>query len=394
VNSGRRQLLLADGIAALSVLLFLVGTVFLRIAEPDAGIGAVVNSAAFILGFGGMGWLLARRLPQNPLGWSLSVGGFMWALSGAVGGWAQLALTGHVGLGAVARLCVLLDGFDWIFAMPFSVQLPLLLLPDGQLISRRWRPAAWLLLAGGTLGTLGFLTIPGHIEGTAPERHLVNPLGVRLLGSVPRAVAILGAASLLLGMLIGVAAVVVRFRRSHGVQRQQLLWVVLGGCLLLLAPLAAFLPAIPPAISNVVSALAIFALPVCIAIAVLRYKLYDLGRLVSRTASYATVSAILIGLYAGLVTLSASVASGTSSLTVAAATLAAAALFQPMRRRVQGVIDQRFNRARFDAARTVEEFSLRLRDEVELDAVRADLVAVVGTTMQPTVVFLWLRGTT
>ncbi|MEP6697096.1 MAG: hypothetical protein ABJA34_09485 [Pseudonocardiales bacterium] len=137
--------------------------------------------------------------------------------------------------------------------------------------------------------------------------------------------------------------------------------------------------------------LGINAVPVCVAVAVLRYKLYDLGRIVSRSVSYALITAVLIGVYVGLVTLAAAVFGGTSSLSVAVATLVAAALFQPLRRRVQSVVNHRFNRTRYDAERPVESFSRRLRDEVELEAVRADLLAVVDKTMQPAAAGLWLR---
>lgn len=387
----RSRRLAADVVAAVSVLLLAAGWVMERVAHPHGSLAGGVGSTAFVLGFGGMGWLMARRLPANPIGWCFAVGGLTWALGGVSGGWAELAQTGHAPLGAFARWCAQLEVFEWVFAMPFSIQLPLLLLPDGRTLSRRWRLAVWAVAAGVVLGTAGFATLPGVIDGTPPQRHLVNPLGVRALGPVPMIIARAGAGLLLLAMLAGVAAAVIRFRRSHGVERQQMRWVALGGCVLLSAPASALIPGVPSTVGGAVGTVGIAAVPVCVGVAVLRYRLYDLGRVVSRTLSYAVVTALLIAVYIALVTGLARLLPGSSSLAVAASTLAAAALFQPLRHRVQSLVDHRFNRARYDADRTVDGFSRRLRDEVDLAAVRSDLLGVVDTALQPASVGLWVR---
>jgi hypothetical protein len=181
---------------------------------------------------------------------------------------------------------------------------------------------------------------------------------------------------------------VLRFRSSRGVERQQLRWVVAGAGaagVLLLLPLSELLGPWKDGI-------AVLCVPVSVGVAVLRYRLWDLDRLVSRTATYALVTALLVVPYLLILPATSHLAGGSGSLAVAAATLAAAALFQPLRRRVQALVDRRFNRRRYDATRTLEGFATRLRDQVDLDALRAELLAVVDQTMQPTQASLWLRA--
>jgi hypothetical protein len=188
-------------------------------------------------------------------------------------------------------------------------------------------------------------------------------------------------------------SVVLRFRSSHGVERQQLRWVAAGAVGTAVGPLVLA----PLDISGVLPTRDLFSiplllsLPVAIAVAVLRYRLWDLDRLVSRTVTYAAVTALLLIPYLLLLPAATRLAGSSGSLAVAAATLAAAALFQPLRRRVQDLVDRRFNRRRYDAARTVEGFATRLRDQVDLGALHAELLGVVDQTVQPTHAWLWLR---
>jgi hypothetical protein len=187
-------------------------------------------------------------------------------------------------------------------------------------------------------------------------------------------------------------ALVVRFRRSRGDERQQLKWITYAGGLLPLAVLAYLLPEV---VGTVVFAVPLVFLPVAVGIAILRYRLYDIDRLINRTVVYGVLTVLLAGLYAGLVLILGELFGGLGaqppSWAVAAATLAVAALFQPARRRIQAVVDRRFNRRKYDAAKTVEAFSVRLRDEVDLDALSNELLVVVDQTMQPTTASLWLR---
>jgi hypothetical protein len=193
-------------------------------------------------------------------------------------------------------------------------------------------------------------------------------------------------------ILVGFGALVVRFRRSRGDERQQLKWITYAGGLLPLAVLAYLLPEV---VGTVVFAVPLVFLPVAVGIAILRYRLYEIDRLINRTLVYGLLTALLAGVYAGLVLglgqLFGGIGSKTPSWVVAGATLAVAALFQPARRRIQAIVDRRFNRRKYNAAKTVEAFSLRLRDEVDLDALSAELLAVADQTMQPTTASLWLR---
>ena len=187
---------------------------------------------------------------------------------------------------------------------------------------------------------------------------------------------------------------VLRFRASRGVERQQLRWVAAGAALAVAGPLLLVpLDALGLAPTDAFSWPLLLSVPLAIAVAVLRYRLWDLDRLVSRTVAYALVTALLLVPYLVVVPAATGLLQGSGSLAVAAATLAVAALFQPLRRRVQDLVDRRFNRRRHDAARTVDAFAVRLRDQVDLDALHGELLAVVTQTMQPTRASLWLRQT-
>jgi hypothetical protein len=196
--------------------------------------------------------------------------------------------------------------------------------------------------------------------------------------------------------MAAVASLVVRFRRSRGEERLQLKWFTYAGALLPSLLLGDLLP-VPDAANSVLFAVAISLLPVAAGIAILRHRLYDIDRLINRTLVYGLVTALLVGVYAGLVLLAGQLFGDLGdrppSWAVAGATLAVAALFQPARRRVQALVDRRFNRARYDAARTVDAFSARLRNQVDLDTLSAELLAVATRTMQPTTASLWLRPT-
>jgi hypothetical protein len=190
-------------------------------------------------------------------------------------------------------------------------------------------------------------------------------------------------------LLVSVAAVVVRFARSSGEERLQLKWFA-AAALLLVATFIASIVAYSVAV-NVLQSLAFVCLWTAIAIAVLKYRLYDIDRIISRTLAYAIVTGLLVGVYAGLVLLATQVLSFSSPVAVAASTLAAAALFSPLRRRVQHAVDRRFNRARYNADQTITEFAARLKDAVDLDAVRHDLAGAVHQALQPAHVSIWIR---
>jgi hypothetical protein len=233
---------------------------------------------------------------------------------------------------------------------------------------------------------------PGRFD---PQLLLASsPFSDRALGGVLRLATRVALVVTALAVAVAAGSLVVRFRRAHGVERQQLRWVALAATLMLLAvPIVLASVALEsPILVNWVSAVWVMVLPVAVGAAVLRYRLYDLDRIISRTLAYGLLTLLLGGGYALVVLGLGQFLGRESPLVVAAATLAVAAVFQPARRRIQAVVDRRFNRRRHDATRMIEAFGARLRDQVDLDTLTAELLAVVDQTMQPTQASLWLRS--
>lgn len=364
--------------------------------------GALPFSVVFAT-FPVVGFLLIRRQPTNAIGWLLLCIGLCWAVRGALfDGYVRWALTVHSGPLPGTGLVGALSFALWVPAISLIGTFPILLFPDGTPPSPRWRPLA----RASAVITIGLFLVtvvaPGPVQ-QAPVDDLRNPLAIEALRPVAPA---LEAAVMLLPLcIIGCAAgLVVRFRRSSGVERLQLKWLaaagsfVAGGYLLLMlggayGQLTQAGPA-PHWLDQASSAhfLSFALIPAAIGVAVLKHGLYEIDRLISRTVGYAVVTGALVVTYVLLVTLVSRLTPSGSSIGVAASTLAVAALFQPLRRRVQAGVDRRFDRARYDAEDTVLQFSRRLRDEVDLEAVRADLLTVVQTTVQPAAVGIWLRS--
>jgi hypothetical protein len=344
----------------------------------------------FVLGFATVGLVLALRRPGNPIGWLYGAAGLAWAYTIPLAPWVDQLLREHRPLPLLAQLHVALSEFGWAPAIGLGVTLPALLLPNGHLRSRHWRLVVVTSVTGFVLATVGGALSPGPIE----EAGIDNPLG--LAGSAGDVASVLTIVGVLLhwwSLPPAAVCVILRFRSSRGVERQQMRWVAAGAA----GAVAGLLLALPSGLGiapNFVSHIIFPALlcpPVAIGVAVLRYRLYDLDRVISRTLTYGLLT-VLLGLgYAGVVLGLGRLLPDSSSLVVAAATLAAAGLFQPLRRRVQELVDRRFNRRRYDAARTVDGFAGRLRDQVDLDALHGELLAVVDQTMQPTRASLWLR---
>jgi hypothetical protein len=345
----------------------------------------------FVLGSATVGLVLALRRPENPIGWLYSAAGLAWAYPIPLGAWVDQLVSEHRPLPLVAQVVVASGDLSWAPGIALGVTLPALLLPNGRLRSRRWRVVAAAAATGAFLTVAASALAPGPLEATGTD----NPLG--LAGPAGRVAAVLAIVGILLHWLSlppAAVCVVLRFRSSVGVERQQLRWVAAG----VAAAVAGLLIALPGGlgfapdwISNIVLP-ALLCPPVAVAVAVLRYRLYDLDRVVSRTLAYALLT-VLLGLgYAAVVLGLGRLLPEGSSLAVAAATLAAAAAFSPLRRRVQAAVDRRFNRRRYDAAGTVAAFAARLRDQVDLDALHTELLAVVDQTVAPTRASLWLRG--
>jgi hypothetical protein len=346
---------------------------------------------AFPLGYATIGLVLTLRRPANPIGWLFAVSGLIWSVTIPVDPWLdQLILTGRP-LPLLAQLDAIATEYNWAPAIAFGITLPALLVPDGRLRSRRWRPVVAAAVAGPVLGLLGSIFMPGKLEESAIP--IDNPFGkTGMAGTVAAVVGFTGLGLWFISMLAAVLSLVLRFRASRGTERQQLRWVVAGAAFAAAGP-ALLLPlqALGLGPTDAFAIPLLLSLPVAIAVAVLRYRLWDLDRLVSRTVTYAAVTALLLIPYLLVLPAATRLAGGSGSLAVAAATLTAAALFQPLRRRTQDQVDRRFNRRRYDAARTVDAFATRLRDQVDLGALHTELLGVVDQTMQPTHAWLWLR---
>jgi hypothetical protein len=349
--------------------------------------------AALYLGFAVLGLVLTLRRPANTIGWLLAGSGLVWALNVPIEAWVDnLVATGRP-LPLAAQVYAAVTEPLWAPAIALGVTLPLLLLPDGHLRSPRWRWAVAAAVAGGVL-SMAAAAQPGRLVSFAID----NPLGLHgPAGTVATVLNGLGGFLHVGGLVAALVCLVLRFRAARGVERQQLRWVAAGaaatvaGLLAVIGLLTLEEHGILPGAWLVAIALSLPCLPVAVAVAVLRYRLWDLDRLISRTLTYALVTALLVVPYLLIVPAAGRLAQGSGSLAVAAATLTAVALFQPLRRRVQDLVDRRFNRRRHDAGRVIDAFATRLRDQVDLDALNGELLAVVDQTVQPTRTSLWLR---
>jgi len=262
----------------------------------------------------------------------------------------------------------------------------LLLFPDGRPPSPRWRPVGWLALAAMAMLIVGYGFTPGALEDY-PRAE--NPVGISDSFEVLK---VLGFPFFMLAAIGSGASLVIRFRRSNGAERQQLKWMAAAAAFVVVAWLAtAFFDQLLDVDVTYLLTVGMLALPAATTIAVLRYRLYDLGLVVNRAIVYGALSAILAAAYLASILLLQLVLSPSSDIAIAVSTLAAAAIFRPARARIQAIVDRRFYRRRYDAARTVETFSARLREEVELDALSGELRRVVERTVQPAHVSLWLR---
>jgi hypothetical protein len=344
----------------------------------------------FVLGSATVGLVLSLRRPANPIGWLYGGAGLAWAYTIPVSPWIDKLVREHRPVPLVAQLVAATGDLSWAPAIALGITLPALLLPNGHLRSRRWRLVVVTSVTGAALTVLAASLAPGPLD----EMGIDNPFG--LAGPAGHLAEVLTIVGILLhwwSLPPAAVCVILRFRSSRGVERQQMRWVAAGaagavGGLLLALP--GGLGIAPHWISAIVYP-ALLCPPVAVAVAVLRYRLYDLDRIVSRTLTYGLLT-VLLGLgYAAVVLGLGRLLSRDSSLVVAAATLAVAAAFQPARRRVQALVDRRFNRHRYDAAGTVEAFAARLRDQVDLDALHGELLAVVDQTVQPIRASLWLR---
>jgi hypothetical protein len=358
---------------------------------------SLADTAGLLLAFTAfmvVGALIVAHRPGNAIGWIFSAIALL-AITGALA--QEYAVYGYVTRPGALPGAILLGWYaswTWYPTIALVLVFTPLLFPTGRSVSPRWRPAAWL--AGAATVAFTVLAALQPTLGLAHDRVVPNPIGVAGLENPEKSTV----GAVLLGLVVAsmvaaVVSLVIRFRRSRGDERQQLKWFTYAGALL---PLVALADVVPDAVSNLLFAAVIVFLPVAAGIAVLRYRLYDIDRLINRTLVYGALTAVLGAVYAAVVLVLGQgfggVGGNPPSWAVAGATLAVAALFQPARRRIQAVVDRRFDRRKYDAAKTVEAFSARLREEIDLDTLSAELLAVVDQTMQPTAVSLWLRPPT
>jgi hypothetical protein len=336
-----------------------------------------------------VGAVLAGRRPGHPVGWLLLALGLSVSGSGFADGYARYGVVARPGMLPAARWVAIYSPATLLIGLA-CIGFILLLTPTGSLPSRRWRLWARVAATGPALFLLALTFGPFLIP---PYESVAKPLADSPLTPV-MAVATVVAFGITVGSLaVGAASLVVRFRRAHGVERLQLRWLALAAAVtgvlaaVVLVGMALGATAVPLLAAGVCMAI----LPLATGAAILRYRLYDLDRIVSRTLAYGLLTILLGGAYAAVVLGLGELLGGDRSLLVAGATLAVALAFQPARRRIQGAVDRRFNRRRYDAARTIAAFSARLRQQTDLDALRIELLAVVDQTMQPTRASLWLR---
>ena len=383
---------LAALLAGLAVVLLALGIVLQAANGPLPGLtDESWTLVPLAIGFPAVGAVIAKRQPTHPIAWIFLGSGLGAGLAAFAYPYAKYALVTRpdaVPLGlAVAWVS------DWVWTtggIPL-LSFGLLLFPDGHLPSPRWRPVAWL--AGATLAMFVFGSA-FHTGPLANHPTIPNPLAIDAAEPLFRVLQPVSAICFPVVLSCSAASIVIRFRRARGLERQQLKWLAYAVAVFAVVVALASREWAGWAVAQVAALFALGFIPVAIGIAILRYRLFDIDRLISRTLVYGLLTALLAGVYATGVFVAGRLldpARGRSELAVAASTLAVAALFQPLRRRIQNLVDRRFNRSRYDAARTVEAFSGRLREEIDLDSLSAELLTVIDQTMQPTRASLWLR---
>jgi hypothetical protein len=392
---------LAWSLVALSVALLVVGVALARTMGstapglPYGSVGdadTVVLTSAIVLTFSVVGAIVASRHPRNTIGWLFCAIGLAVGFNGLAGGYAEYWLVSGRGSRSLGETAAWFGSWAWtaqLVAMTFL----LLLFPNGRLPSPRWRPVAWLAGLGQGGFVVGYALDAGPLEDFP---QIVNPYGID--SPVVRVVGVAGGLVVVASMVASAVSLIVRARHVGRVERQQIKWLTYGGAVVVGTSLVASAIAIwSVTVSILIINLALLGLPLFTGIAIVRHRLYDIDLLINRTLVYGSLTATLLGVYFCAVTVTQTLFRTLTGqeqlpqLVVVASTLVIAALFNPLRRRIQSLIDSRFYRRKYDAAKTLEAFSTKLRDETDLQALNEDLVGVVEETMQPAHASLWLR---
>ena len=371
--------------ATLGLLLMFLNGSFEDLLDESLGI-----DAALALVFPTVGAIIASRRPSNAIGWIFCVIGLCGGAEVFTVEYGTYALVTDPGSLPAGVIAAWIGTWVWLPSVTLTITFLLLLFPHGRLLSPRWRPVAWLAAGVTVVAVVFFALAPWDLlDPGVPAQNPFGIEGLRNLGvAVATPVFLVGIPT----MLLSVVSLVLRFRRSRGTERQQLKWFVYAGVLSVGAIL------VPSAASSLLQLLVLPLLPVAAGIAILRYRLYEIDLIINRTLVYGSLTATLVLLYFGgvvvLQQLFVVLTGQQSTLAIVASTLLIAALFSPLRKRIQAFVDRRFYRRKYDAAKTLEAFSAKLRDETDLDALSGDLVGVVRETMQPAHVSLWLRPDT
>lgn len=379
-------------------LVIAIVTLLFQMKNAPSELLSDIFGALVLFAFATVGALIASRRPQNPIGWIFYLGALLLTLGTVLLEYTTYAfITVPGSLPAGALMGVFGDwarGIGWFLVLTFL----LLLFPNGHLPSPRWRSLAWLIAGLLAAYSIGLLLSPYPYSNIDIRLATVrNPLGILVVSDLFDRLANFSLLLLYLTIIACIVAVVLRFRRARGVERQQLKWFTYGMTLsiLMLIVIVILIFSNVNGAAGTLFYLAVVCIPISAGIAMLRYRLYDIDVLINRTLVYGSLSALLALLYFGLIFALQSLLQGmfapNNGVVIVVSTLAIYALFQPLRRRIQQFIDHRFYRRKYDATRTLAAFSATLRNEVDLSQLREELVAVVRETMQPSHVSLWLR---
>ena len=397
--------------AALAFLVVLIGRVLISLAQgSEAGQGvSVLGEAALYVVVGSLpvaGVVIVRQQPRNRIGWLLIGIAGVWGLGLATDDYARYGLVVDPGSLPWPEIAAALNAVTWAPGLGLMGTFLILLFPDGRLPSPRWRPVAWL--CGITLVGLTVTAelTPGKL-GVGPAPQLENPWGLQFAAPVLGPLLAVLLLTLPVCVVLCAAGLILRFRRSSGVERLQLKWLATAAGVVALMFLGSFVSsALYQALSAVggdpgwmtlldsLTLLSFALIPAAVGTAMLRHRLYDIDVVINRTLVYAALTVTLAGVYVGSVLVLQRVVhplTRDSALAVACSTLAVAAAFRPARTRIQAAVDRRFYRTRYDAGRTLDAFASRLRHELDLEAVGADLRTTVTDTVQPAHLSLWLR---
>jgi hypothetical protein len=394
---------LAWSLMVLSVVLLVGGIALDQMTRSTApgrlyyGPVDAVFYLATVLTFSVVGAIIASRQPRNAIGWIFCGVGLVMGINSLAGGYAEYRLSGGYGPWSLAETAAWFASWSWTILVYLPTSFLLLLFPDGRLPSPRWRPVAWCAVLGLIGLVVGTALQTGPL-GDFPQ--IMNPYGVDSL--ILDAVAVTGYILASASMVASAVSLIVRMRRSGRVERQQIKWLAYGGAL---AVGTVFVGGVISVWIGEVGisliTIGLLGVPVFTGVAIARYRLYDIDIVINRTLVYGALTAALVAVYFGGVATTQTIFRTLTGqqeqqpqLAIVVSTLAIAALFNPLRRRIQSFIDRRFYRSKYDARKTLGAFSAKLRDETDLGALSDDLVGVVRESMQPAHVSLWLRPDT